>query len=39
MTDNKTKESILTMRREGMSFAEIADFLSLSPNTVAARLF
>lgn len=34
MTDNKTKESILTMRREGMSFAEIADFLSLSPNTV-----
>ena len=34
MTDNTTKESILTMRREGMSFAEIADFLSLSPNTV-----
>lgn len=34
MTDNKTKESILTMRREGMSFTEIAGFLSLSPNTV-----
>lgn len=34
MTDNKTRESILTMRREGMPFAEIADFLSLSQNTV-----
>lgn len=34
MTSDKTKETILTMRRGGASFAEIAGMLSLSPNTV-----
>lgn len=34
MTDRKTKEAILTMRREGMPFTEISRFLSIPPNTV-----
>lgn len=35
MTISQTqKESILTLRRQGASFMEIAGYLSLSPNTV-----
>lgn len=31
---NSQKEIIFTMRRRGMSYRQIADFLMLSPNTV-----
>ena len=34
MTDSKTRQAILKMREDGTSYAEIADFFSLSPNTV-----
>lgn len=34
MIEPKLKQSILTLRQQGASFMEIANFLSLSPNTV-----
>lgn len=34
MTDPKTRQAIKKMREDGASFAEIANFFSLSPNTV-----
>lgn len=34
MIDPKIKQSILTMRQHGATFAEIAGILSISPNTV-----
>lgn len=34
MTDSKTRQAILKMREDGASYAEIAGFFSLSPNTV-----
>lgn len=34
MTDSKTRQAIIKMREDGASFAEIASFFSLSPNTV-----
>lgn len=34
MTEPNIKQTILTMRQQGVTFAEIASLLSLSPNTV-----